>query len=129
MKKYYQTNDAGRADRGRVTPRGSRPAPEPAETGELPLPSSVLVSLSELAGTVKEGLLAFAVATGLEVMYTMMDADVEQVCGPKGLHNPRRWAYRHGSDDGEVTLGARRLSVRRPRVRSADGTAELALPT
>jgi hypothetical protein len=36
---------------------------------------------------------------------------------------------RHGHEDGEVTLGARRVSVRRPRVRSADGREEVALQT
>ena len=95
----------------------------------LALPKSVQLSLADLAGTVKEGLLAFAVATGLEVMYTMMDADVEALCGPKGHHDRARSAYRHGTDDGEVSLGGRRVAVRRPRVRSADKAAELAVPT
>ena len=40
-----------------------------------------------------------------------------------------RVATRHGTDDGQVTLGGRRLAVRRPRVRSADGAAELAIPS
>jgi len=62
-------------------------------------------------------------------MYTMMDADVEALCGPKGRHDPARSAYRHGTDDGELSLGGRRVAVRRPRVRSADGKKELALPT
>jgi transposase-like protein len=95
----------------------------------LVLPESVQLSLADLAGTVKEGLLAFAVATGLEVMYTMMDADVEALCGPKGRHDPGRAAYRHGNDDGEVNLGGRRVAVRRPRVRSADKKHELPVPT
>src|SRR5487761_1260936 len=123
MKKYYQTDDR-RVSRGRVTPRKPRqPLAEVAEDDDLPawaLPESVQLSLADLAGTVREGLLAFAVATGLEVMYTMMDADVEALCGPKG---------RHGADDGEVSLGGRRVPVRRPRARSADGKKELPLPT
>jgi hypothetical protein len=49
--------------------------------------------------------------------------------GPKGRHNPDRAAVRHGSEPGQVTLGGRRVRVRRPRVRSADGTAEVAVPT
>ncbi len=36
---------------------------------------------------------------------------------------------RHGHEAGEVTLGGRRLPVERPRVRSADGQAELPLQT
>ena len=132
MTKYYQT-DGRRVARGRVTPRTRREKPsELPEDTNLPawaLPKSVQLSLADLAGTVKEGLLAFAVATGLEVMYTMMDAEVGQLCGPKGRHDPDRAAYRHGSDDGEVSLGGRRVKVRRPRVRSADGRKELPLPT
>ena len=132
MKKYYQTDDR-RVSRGRVTPRKPRqPLAEVAEDDDLPawaLPESVQLSLADLAGTVREGLLAFAVATGLEVMYTMMDADVEALCGPKGRHDAGRAAYRHGADDGEVSLGGRRVPVRRPRARSADGKKELPLPT
>ena len=36
---------------------------------------------------------------------------------------------RHGSEPGQVTLGGRRMRVRRPRVRTADGTREVAVPT
>ena len=36
---------------------------------------------------------------------------------------------RHGHEDGEVTLGGRRVQVERPRVRSADGAAEVRLQT
>jgi len=136
MRKYYQTPST-RAHKGRVTPREEAER-EPSSTERyegdegLPawaLPTSVQLSLADLAGTVKEGLLAMAVATGFEVMYTMMDADVEALCGPKGRHDPGRSAYRHGSDDGEVSLGGRRVAVRRPRVRSADGSSELAVPS
>jgi transposase-like protein len=37
--------------------------------------------------------------------------------------------YRHGSEAGAVTLGGRRLPVTRPRVRAADGSGELHLPS
>ncbi len=36
---------------------------------------------------------------------------------------------RHGSESGQVTLGGRRVRIRRPRVRAADGTREVAVPT
>jgi len=58
-----------------------------------------------------------------------MAADVEAVCGPKGRHDVNRDAVRHGSGDGSVTLGGRRLSVARPRVRAADGSGELPVPS
>jgi putative transposase len=59
----------------------------------------------------------------------LMAEEVEEVCGPKGQHDPDRTAYRHGSDDGEVTLGGRRVGVTRPRMRSKDGEAEVAVRT
>jgi transposase-like protein len=89
------------------------------------LPEAVSITLAELAGDVQEGLLAMAVGTGLQVMAAMMTADVEAVCGPKGRHDPDRSAVRHGTGDGSVTLGGRRLPVTRPRMRATDGTGEV----
>ena len=96
---------------------------------ELILPDRVTIALAELATAAREGLLALAVGTGLGVLGSLLDTDVERLAGPKGRHNPDRAAVRHGSQTGKVTLGGRRVRVDRPRVRSADGAAELALPT
>jgi transposase-like protein len=96
---------------------------------ELVLPEQVTVALVELAGAAREGLLALAVGTGLGVLASLLDADVDRLVGPKGRHQPDRTAVRHGSQPGRVTLGGRRVRVDRPRVRSADGTRELPLPT
>jgi putative transposase len=96
---------------------------------ELVLPEQVSVALAELAGAAREGLLALAVGTGLGVLGSLLEADVDRLVGPKGRHQPDRTAVRHGSQPGRVTLGGRRVRVDRPRVRTADGTAELPLPT
>jgi hypothetical protein len=96
---------------------------------ELVLPEQVTIALGELAGAAREGLLALAVGTGIGVLGELLAADVERLAGPKGRHNPERAAVRHGTQHGRVTLGGRRVRVDRPRVRSADGAAELALPT
>jgi hypothetical protein len=85
------------------------------------VPDVVSVAMNEIAADVREGLLAIAVGAGLQVMAAMMAADVEALCGPKGRHDPDRTATRHGSQDGSVTLGGRRLPVRRPRVRAVAG--------
>ena len=53
----------------------------------------------------------------------LMEEEVDEVVGPKGKHDPDRTAVRHGHEGGEVTLGGRRVAVRRPRARSADGRA------
>jgi len=134
VKKNYQTTTS-RAGTGRATPKKKPPATVPAneETDlglpEWALPEAVTLAMADLADTAREGLLALAVGTGLGVMQVLMDEDVTAVAGPKGRWNPDRVATRHGSDDGEVTLGGRRVPVRRPRVRTADGTTEVAVPT
>lgn len=91
----------------------------------LVLPEAVSVAMAELAGDVQEGLLAMAVGAGLQVMAAMMNADIEAVCGPKGRHDSARSAVRHGTGDGSVTLGGRRVPVTRPRMRATDGSGEL----
>jgi len=93
------------------------------------LPEAVSVVMAELASDVQEGLLAMAVGAGLQVMAAMMNADVAAVCGPRGKHDPARAAVRHGREDGSVTLGGRRVAVARPRMRAADGSGELPVPS
>src|SRR3954463_11967284 len=94
------------------------------EKGIEGLPPTVLEALGELAGAAKDGLLALSVGVGLGVLHEIMEAEVDEVVGPKGRHNPERSAIRHGHEGGEVTLGGRRVPVRRPRARSADGGEE-----
>jgi putative transposase len=93
------------------------------------LPERVQEALGELAGAAKEGLLSLSVGVGLGVLAELMEEEVDDVVGPKGKHDPERVAVRHGHDAGEVTLGGRRVAVERPRVRTADSSAELALET
>ena len=96
---------------------------------EVAVPEQVIVSMAEIAESAKEGLLALAVGTGLQVMTAMFEEDVTALCGPEGRHNADRAGYRHGSEAGSVTLGGRRVPVTRPRVRAADGSGELHLPS
>jgi putative transposase len=94
----------------------------------IPLPASVSVAMADIAATMREGLLAMAVGAGLSVMQSLMDESVTAICGPKGQHQPERDAVRHGTEDGSVTLGGRRVRVRRPRVRAVDGSGEIGVP-
>ena len=93
------------------------------------LPPTVLEALGELAGAAKEGLLALSVGVGLGVLCELMEAEIDEVVGPKGRHISDRVAVRHGHEDGEVTLGGRRVAVNRPRARTADGEHEVELQT
>jgi putative transposase len=100
-----------------------------ATSDEAVLPERVQEALGQLVGAAKEGLLALSVGVGLGVLSEMLEEEVDDVVGPKGKWNPERIAVRHGHEDGEVTLGGRRVEVKRPRVRTADGESEVRLET
>ena len=89
------------------------------------LPERVSVAMGEIAEDMHEGLLALAVGAGLQVMAVLMEADVTALAGPRGRHDATRTAVRHGRERGSVTLGGRRVSITRPRVRAADGAGEV----
>jgi putative transposase len=76
------------------------------------LPERVQEALGQLVGAAKEGLLALSVGVGLGVLTELMEEEVDD-----------------GHEAGEVTLGGRRVEVERPRVRTADGEAEVQLAT
>jgi len=109
--------------------KNRRRAQPDRQPGEIAVPEQVIVSMAGIAESAKEGLLALAVGTGLQVMAAMFEEDVAGLCGPGGRHNPDRAGYRHGAGAGSVTLGGRRVPVTRPRVRAADGSGELRLPS
>ena len=96
-----------------------------AEALESPLPAEIQEALGELVGAAREGLLALSVGLGLTVVHQLMEREVDEVVGPKGKHDPDRTAKRHGHEDGSMTLGGRRVPVRRPRMRTADDEHEL----
>jgi len=121
VSKDYQKKTASTTTTG----RGRASTGEPPAEVIASVPDVVAVAMDEIAADVREGLLAIAVGAGLQVMAAMMAADVTALCGPRGRHDPDRAATRHGSEAGSVTLGGRRVPVRRPRVRAADGSGEL----
>ncbi len=99
------------------------------EASESPLPAQIQEALGELVGAAREGLLALSVGVGLSVVHELLELEVDDVVGPKGKHDPDRTAKRHGHEDGSMTLGGRRVEVRRPRMRSADDEHELPVQT
>jgi transposase-like protein len=101
----------------------------PAEALERPLSPQIQEALGELVGAAREGLLALSVGVGLSVVHELMEAEVGEVVGSKGKHNPDRTAKRHGHERGSMTLGGRRVEVTRPRIRTADDERELPVET
>src|SRR6266536_2295098 len=94
---------------------------------ESPLPAQIQEALGELVGAAREGLLALSVGVGLGVVHELLELEVTEVVGPKGKRSPDRTAKRHGHEDGSMTLGGRRVGVRRPRIRTANDAHELAV--
>lgn len=104
-------------------PVGGKPGRQRIE-----LPDVVQVELAEVAGAARQGLLAFSVGIGMQVLDVMMHEDVARAAGPKGVHDPARTASRHGTDPRSVELGGRRVTVARPRARTVDG-GEVSIPS
>ena len=98
---------------------GQPPSSRPV-TIQVPLPVLGVVN------GVREAFHGFCIATGLQVLEAMMEADREVLCGAKGRHQVERPAWRGGSVDSQVTLGGRQVELPRLRVRSSDGEVPLA---
>jgi len=111
-----------------VTNKYQKTMPKTSTEPGLAVPDAVTIAMGEIAEDMREGLLALAVGAGLQVMGALMEADVAAVCGPRGKHDPERTAVRHGTERGSVTLGGRRTSVQRPRMRGTGGGAEVPVP-
>ena len=102
---------------------------EPAEAAWLTgLPLDATVAMADVAGAIKDGLLAFASAAGLVVMFKMMEAELTERIGPKHAKIPGREGNWHGTTTGSVVLGGRKVTAERPRGRNTD-EGEIALDT
>lgn len=77
--------------------------------------------LAAVLADVRSAFFGLCVHTGKEVLAAMMEADRVGVCGPKGRPDPERRASRGGHTRSWVTLGGRRVAIRRPRARAVAG--------
>jgi hypothetical protein len=79
---------------------------EEIDRSQPTVPETVSVALDELVTDMREGLLALAVGTGLQVMGAIMEEDVTAACGPKGRHDPERgdpaWPRRRVGEPGRA---------------------------
>lgn len=89
---------------------------------QLPLP---LVSLLK---TARDGFFDLCVLVGQQALHALMEQDRTELCGPRWSRDPSRSATRGGSTSSEVTLGGRRVKLRRLRATSSEGK-ELELPS
>ena len=102
--------------------RPSRRQPPSSRSVSVQVPLPVLAVL----GDVRQAFHGLCIATGMQVLQAMQEADRDTLCGPKGRHQPERTAWRGGSVKSRVTLGGRQVGVPRLRVRDGDGEVPLA---
>jgi putative transposase len=89
---------------------------------EIPLP------LLGAFANIEKSFFELCIDSGQQVLAAMMEQDREDLCGPRWKRDPDRSAGRSGTTKSEVTLGGRRIAIKRPRVRSKDGE-EMELPS
>jgi transposase-like protein len=78
--------------------------------------------------TTRTHLLEWVHRCGVAALDAVFREEAVAVAGPKGQHRSDRTHHHWGTTSTEVTLGGRRLQVRRPRVRSRAGH-EVTLPS
>jgi len=91
-------------------------------TVQVPLP--LLAALED----VEHAFLGVCIDAGEAVLGAMMEQDRTALCGPAWKPAVDRSGRRAGSTESPITLGGRRIIVRRPRVRT-EGGEELVLPS
>ena len=92
------------------------------------LPVEVSVALDDIAGAIRDGLLAFSCSAGMMVIGQIMAEEMTTKVGPKGRHDPDRVATRNGTAPGSVALGGRMVPVDRPRATLSCTTSSSVAP-
>ena len=76
---------------------------------------------------VQSAFVGLCISAGKAVLGAMMESERSALCGPKGVPDAKRSAYRHGRTRSWVTLGGRQIRLARPRARDLEaGKAPLA---
>lgn len=79
---------------------------------------SKVITLRDFMVSARADLMEVGIKAGLAVMAEMFAADVEAICGQRYERRKLRKASRWGATNGEVVLGGKKVTVKRPRVRS-----------
>jgi transposase-like protein len=99
----------------------------PDPSVQVDSPAQRHLPLVDLLVDTRAELLELAVASGLQVLTTMLEEDRTALCGRRYQHQSDRHAVRAGTVPSEVVLGGRKVAIRRPRVRASG--VEMPLPT
>lgn len=77
----------------------------------------------------KENAYEWVLRNGIEELKAELAREAEAIVGPKKIHQLDREHYHWGTTSSELPFGGRKISLRRPRVRTRDGKSEVPLPT
>src|SRR5258708_4203944 len=96
------------------------------DTAQNPRPSQETTAQLTLAAmmTARATLHEAVIQSGMTILSAMLEDDRTRICGARYVHDAHR-ASRAGYTDGELALGGRRVTIRRPRVRDEDGEVPL----
>jgi putative transposase len=108
--------------RGRQTSRTENPqivGRQAAAAGNVTV--ELPVALADVIEGVSAEVEQLAGQAGLLIMQAVMEAEVEQLVGPKGRHDPQRTATRWGGQPGYVVLAGKKVHMHKPRMRDPSG--------
>jgi transposase-like protein len=88
----------------------------------------ITIPVEGILNDVRSALYGLCVKAGTAVLAAMMEEERTVLCGPKGVPNLARSAYRGGHTRSQVTLGGQRIGIARPRARHRN-TGEMKLPS
>jgi transposase-like protein len=109
--------------KGVVTMRAYQNKAEKVKKEKIKLPtmraagSIQIVDEAPLLAIAEEGMQSLCRELGFEALRQILEQEVEALAGPKGKHDAKRSAYRHGTEQTKVVLGGEKISFRKPRVR------------
>ena len=95
-----------------------------AHTAQVEVPLPLLAVLED----VEHAFFGLCIDAGKQVLGAMMEQDRTALCGLPWKPDAERSGRRAGNTESPITLGGRRITIRRPRVRTSDGE-ELSLPS
>src|SRR5579863_8864247 len=88
------------------------------------IPPATSIALRQLmlpmmiaSDAIKKGLLAFVQQLGMLAFREMLEAEAEEIAGPKGKHVGQRTHHHWGTAPTPLPFGGRQVVVERPRVR------------
>ena len=93
-----------------------------------PLIAQLVLPMVEAIASTKQGLLEFVHRMGMSALDEVLGVEAARIAGPKGKHDGARQFNHWGHAPAELTLGGRRVQVKRPRVRAVVG-GDVALPS